>query len=339
MPKPSHIAPSPPGPNEAGETPDFMPDALRAAGLGKGALAAALTIWADTRQAAASQEQACEAFVHALTAGRMHPAAQAAATEAAKIFPSSAWPLVALAALRAGAGDHEATLAYATRIREAFPDEPAGYRYTLTALMGLDRKHEAQIVFRDLSLDPAQHTLHREEWFLVLGIKLGMQRAEYGIVALYAAALREVAPDNAAGYVGGASALRELQRPDEAEAVALEGVAKHPEYPFLWKELALAAQDRNQIDIAYQRWNELTRRFPKSAAGYIGAIGLSNKLSQPAITQKLLHDALKAFPHNAFILGAQPHEAGAGRAAPSGKDACRFSGLRACLHILPDRVA
>ena len=304
MPKPPKSAKHPHESVPTEAAPDFVANALRNAGIGKGALAAALTIWAGARKSATSEEQACEETVQALVRERMHPAAEAVAAAAAIQFPASAWPLGELAALRARAGDHNGSLAYASKIRDAFPEDPAGYRYTLTALMGLDRKHEAQIVFRDLSLDPGQHTLHREEWFLILGIKLGMQRADYGVTALYAAALREVSPENPAGYVGGAAALRELERPEEAQAVATEGVSKHPDNLFLWKELALAAQDRNQIELAFERWNELTRRFPKSVSGYVGAIGLSNKLIQPKTTQKLLNDALKAFPHNAFILGA-----------------------------------
>ncbi len=303
-----------PKPAKKTRTPDAAPvvddphatitQALQAAGLTKGSLSAASTLWAGIRGTAQTGEAACAAFIQALRHEKLHQAAEAVATAAGARYPAAAWPLVELAHSHARAGNHAAVLELATRIIASFPDEPAGPRTMLTALLGLDRKHDAQIFFRDLSLDPAQHTLHREEWFLMFGIKLNMQRADYALVTLYATALREVAPGNAAGFIGGAAALRELQRPQEAEAVAQEGVALHPDSPFLWKELALVAQDLNQIDLAYARWAELTSRFPKSAAGYIGAISLSSKLSQPAMSQKILADALRAFPRNPFILAA-----------------------------------
>jgi tetratricopeptide (TPR) repeat protein len=283
---------------------DFMTEALQTAGLNKGALAAALSVWTNVQDDAAPGEATVQALVQALRRDRLHPAADAAARAAAARYPRAAWPLAELAAGRDRVGDHEAALSYARQIQAAFPEDPAGFRYTITALLGLDRKLEAQNAFRDLSLDPGQHTLHREEWFLMLGIKLGMQRADYAIVALYAAALREVSAANVAGYVGGAAALRELERPAEAEAVALAGVEHHPDAPFLWKELALAAQDMNKVDLAYARWAELTARFPKSAAGHVGALSLSTKLAQPSMTTKILAEALAAFPHNPFILGA-----------------------------------
>jgi tetratricopeptide (TPR) repeat protein len=283
---------------------DVVVQALQSAGLNKGGLTTALSLWTGIRNTQPPGEAAAEALVQALRRDRLHPAADAVSRAACLHYPQAVWPLADLAASRDRAGDHEAALNYARKIQAASPEDPAGFRYTITALLGLDRKLEAQNAFRDLSLDPGQHTLHREEWFLMLGIKIGMQRADYAIVALYAIALREVSPDNVAGYVGGAAALRELERPQEAEAVALAGIERHPDAPFLWKELALAAQDMNQTDLAYERWAEMTRRFPKSAAGYVGALGLSTKLGQPTMSQKIVTEALAAFPHNPFILGA-----------------------------------
>ena len=151
--------------------------------------------------------------------------------------------------------------------------------------------------------------LHRVEWFLVLGIKLAMQRSDFTTVVLYAAALREVAPDNVTGYVGGSAGLRETKRPAEAQEVALQGTERHPRTPFLWKELALAAQDLNLPDLAYERWNDLTARFPGSAAGYVGALNLSTKLAQPVTTQQLLERALEAFPKNPYILALAARQA------------------------------
>ena len=300
MPKmPEHAMPV-----DATDAPgDFVVDALESAGLNKGALNTALSLWSGIRDSQ-SGEPAARALIQALRHDRVHPAADAVAHAATLRYPHAAWPLADLAASRDRAGDHAAALDYARKIQAAFPEEPAGFRYAITALLGLDRKLEAQNAFRDLSLDPGQHTLHREEWFLMLGIKLGMQRGDYGIVALYATALREVSPDNVAGYVGGAAALRELERPQEAEQVGLAGIERHPDALFLWKELALAAQEMNQVDLAYERWAALTARFPKSAAGHVGALSLSTKLGQPTMSQKILTEALAAFPHNPFILSA-----------------------------------
>jgi predicted Zn-dependent protease len=284
-------------------SPDGVTEALNGAGLSKGALAKAMAAWEAARATAANEEAAVQSLVQRLRSDKHHAPAEAVARLAMNRFTGAAWPLVEIANMRARAGDDEASLSYARQLVTAFPDEPEGHRLTITALLALDRKDEAQAFFQNLSLDPAQHTLHRVEWFLMLGIKLAMQRSDYNTVVLYAAALREVAPDNISGYVGGAAGLRELERPSEAQDVASQGIERHPKSPLLWKELALAAQDLNLPDLAYERWDELTARFPASASGYIGALNLSTKLAQPMTTQVLLERALKAFPDNPYILG------------------------------------
>ena len=301
---PNAAPPSPPDgglpPDMAASGADFVVQAV--ADLGPKGQQIVLDAWTTARQGMADEAQACRALLADLRARKLHAAADTVGRAAAAHFPAEPWPLIDLAASRARLGNNAATLALGREIIAAFPHEGDGPRYALTGLMGLGRKQEAQDLFREVSLDPALHGLHREEWFLSMGIKLGLEREDYALVALYAAALREVEPENLAGFVGGAMALRKLRRKEEARDIAQRGTELHPTSLFLWKELASATRGLTDPEHAYDIYEEMIRRFPDSPAGYSGALGLSSRLVQPAVTRALLARALDAFPKEKAIV-------------------------------------
>lgn len=275
---------------------DFVTETVQGSDMAPKGQETVLTLWAKARAAADDEAVACQALLGELRARKLKSAADTIARAAVARFPAEPWPLIDLAAARARLGSHQAALALGQEIMAAFPHEGDGPRYALGGLMGLGRKQEAQELFREVSLDPALHGLHREEWFLVLGIKLGLARSDYALVNLYAAALREVMPENVTGYVGGATALRKLGRAEEAQAIARRGTEIDPTSMFLWKELAAATRTLNQTEAAYAIYEEMIERFPTLPAGHIGALNLSVTLVQPAVTRTLLARALKAFP-------------------------------------------
>jgi predicted Zn-dependent protease len=281
---------------------DFITNAVSAADLAPAGHTAALELWAAARADAPDEAGACRALLAGLRSRKLHAAADVIARAAAAHFPDAAWPLIDLAAARARMGNHQAALALGREIMAAFPEEGEGPHFVLTALKGLGRKQETQELFAAVSLDPALHGLHREEWFLELGIKLGLARSDHALVALYAAALREVMPENVSGYVGGSMALRKLGRAEEAQAIARRGTEIHPTSMFLWKELAASTRTLNQGEEAYAIYEEIIRRFPDVPAGHIGALNLSVTLVQPAVTRTLLARALEAFPKDKQIV-------------------------------------
>ena len=281
---------------------DFVTEAVQGSGMAPTGQQTVLDLWSAARAEAEDEAAACQALLAELRARKLRSAADAIARAAVVRFPDAPWPMIDLAAARAQIGNNQAALALGKEIMATFPHEGDGPRYALAGLMGLGRKPEAQELFREVSLDPALHGLHREEWFLELGIKLGLARADYALVALYAAALREVMPDNVAGYAGGAAALRKLGRAEEAQAIAQRGTEIDPTSMPLWKELASATRTLNQADAAYAIYEEMIQRFPELPAGHIGAINLSVTLVQPAVTRTLLTRALEVFPKEKQIV-------------------------------------
>ncbi len=288
--------------DRAGTGANFVTEALDADDAPSAGRTIALELWAEARADGSEEAAACQATLAGLRARKLNAAADAIARAAIARFPGAPWPLIDLAAARARMGNHQAALALGREIMEAHPDEGEGAHFVLTALNGLGRKQETQELFAKVSLDPALHGLHREEWFLVLGIKLGLAREDYSLVSLYAAALREVKPENVSGYVGGSMALRKLGRAEEAQEVAKRGTEIDPQSLFLWKELALATRALNQSEAAYDIYEEMMRRFTDQPAGHLGALTLSLKTSDYARTRALLTRALEAFPKNSQIV-------------------------------------
>src|SRR5213078_356733 len=75
-------------------------------------------------------------------------------------------------------------------------------------------------------------------------------------------------PDQAAGHIGAAVALRELGRFDEAEMSLGEAIERVPNDPAPWIGWAALAHGRSDWIAAAERWASVRTRFPQEAIGY-----------------------------------------------------------------------
>lgn len=89
-------------------------------------------------------------------------------------------------------------------------------------------------------------------------------------IKLFAQA-RISAPNSVAAYAGGASALRDAGRFDEAEALLTEAVGRFPRQAGLLIDRAWLAHRRGDVEGALERWAEVRRALPSHHAGYTGA--------------------------------------------------------------------
>lgn len=103
-------------------------------------------------------------------------------------------------------------------------------------------------------------------------------------------------PDQPAGFIGAAVALRELGRFDDAEALLGQAVERFPHDPGPWVGWAALPHGRSDWAAAAQRWGRIRARFPQEAMGYsLGVVALQ-ALGRVAEAELVLAAAIEHFP-------------------------------------------
>jgi tetratricopeptide (TPR) repeat protein len=110
--------------------------------------------------------------------------------------------------------------------------------------------------------------------------------------------VRAKLPSQPAGFTGGATALRELGRLAEAEALLQEAAERFPNQPGPAIELAWLKVHRRDWDAALSLLTDLRARFPDHAATYVGAALALRELGHHGEADELLNEAIERFPHD-----------------------------------------
>jgi uncharacterized protein VirK/YbjX/predicted Zn-dependent protease len=119
-------------------------------------------------------------------------------------------------------------------------------------------------------------------------------------VAALAEKLRDRFPDAAAGYQIGTTALREMQRFDEAASISAEAMTRFPEEPWPLAEAAWFARARGDPGEAVKLAADLRQRFAGNPAGYqVGAAAL-RELSRFDEAAAVAAEAMTRFPADAW---------------------------------------
>jgi tetratricopeptide (TPR) repeat protein len=244
-----------------------------------------------------ADETLLRAFLADLRRHRLRDPARAVARALVDILPGVTWPLLELAAALGQAPEAQEALDLGTRLQQADPSLPDGQRLILHGLRGLGRRDEAAAFF-----DALPESLADLDWYLVSGIHICWTRGESDRVIALAERLRQVSPGRTMGFTMASVAHRARQEPALAEAVIARALETLGNYADVWGEAARVAQTLGNYELAFERWAELRRRFPRSPAGHIGAIQLSLRVGQPEQTDRLLADAVAAFPDHRDIL-------------------------------------
>jgi tetratricopeptide (TPR) repeat protein len=105
-------------------------------------------------------------------------------------------------------------------------------------------------------------------------------------------------PDNWTGYSGGARALSELKRFEDADQLLTECLVRFPVEQNILFEYARLAEARSDWNEALRRWETMRERLPTQYAGYRGAAAALRELNRPEDAGRLLSEAVEKFPGN-----------------------------------------
>ena len=113
--------------------------------------------------------------------------------------------------------------------------------------------------------------------------------------------IRVAEPESADAYRGVIRALRELNRPDEAEAVCAEARDRfrtHAGFAILY---ALHAQRRGNRVETLSRWVYVREKFPSLSEGWLGSCGMLRVLRRVDEADALSKMAIRLFPQHPQI--------------------------------------
>lgn len=106
-------------------------------------------------------------------------------------------------------------------------------------------------------------------------------------------------PDIAAGYVGGAAALREVGRMAEADNLLATAAERFPGDAGVFIEWAWLAHHRGEVVPALTRWEEVRRLLPRHHAGFTGAAITLRGASRFDDAEVILGEAMAVLPEAA----------------------------------------
>jgi tetratricopeptide (TPR) repeat protein len=118
--------------------------------------------------------------------------------------------------------------------------------------------------------------------------------------------------DEVAGYLGGAVALRETTRLDEAEALLREALGRFPDHRQVLVDLAHLRLRRRDFAGAVEILEKLRARYPNDVEAYIwGAVALRD-LGQLEASEDLVRAGLELHPTHPHLLGERGMRSGRG---------------------------
>jgi tetratricopeptide (TPR) repeat protein len=187
--------------------------------------------------------------------------------------------------------------ALAAKLREHFPDDPAGYRIGVNSARGLNSLAEAA----SLALE-ARRRFPTEPWPLIEDGLNFLRSNEYEAAKSTAAELRERFPASSGGYCIGSAAARNMGRIAEANALANDARLRFPAELWPLAELCQNARAACDWDAALAAARELRDRFPDFPAGYeIGSMAARVK-GRHAEANELADQGRLRFPGETWTL-------------------------------------
>ena len=152
-------------------------------------------------------------------------------------------------------------------VRARQPNYVPAYLGAVTALQEFGRHEEAERILNDASGRFADN-----EQIAIASGWLANARRDWPAALTRWEAVRERSPDNPLGYLGGANALREIGRPDEAEAMLDAAATRFPDHEQLAMAHAWSANARRDWPAAVRRWESVRTRFPDNPRSHLGGV-------------------------------------------------------------------
>jgi tetratricopeptide (TPR) repeat protein len=248
-------------------------------------------LWSVTRARFPQLRAAWNGEIAALKAARQHDAALRVTAEAMDRFPDEPSFILTIAWDAVRRRDLNEALAAFAKIRQQFPQEPAGYHAASAMLRQQNRFQEADAVIAlgltHTPLDPAVGLEYA--WCGNTPARLAEHGLAEGIRRLER--LRSVSPEYEAGYVLGARWLRESGRHPEAKALAEDAMRRFPGNVELVREHA----SLNHTEAERAAWIETFRHnldgAPHSAAAAAGLALMLMGADRPVEAEAALQQA------------------------------------------------
>jgi tetratricopeptide (TPR) repeat protein len=179
-------------------------------------------------------------------------------------------------------------------VRTKFPDHVGGYTGGATALREMKRFEEAGAL-----LKIAMERFPRDAAPLIENAWLNVHARDWTEADRLWADLRRRFPDFVQGFSGGAFALRELQRFEEADALLSAGMARFPKDLSLLIDRAWLAQVARDWSAAVEQWRLVRAKAPDNIHGYVQGARALQALWRHDEAEQLLLMAIDRFPDNA----------------------------------------
>jgi tetratricopeptide (TPR) repeat protein len=215
-----------------------------------------------------------------------------------------------------------------TTLANQFPHDPRIFRQAIPALVGQRAWVEAEQV-----AIAATTAFPRDIVFAAQWAEIAQKRRDWDEALDRWAEVRARFPRHAAGFIGAASTLREMDEREEAEALLERAMGLFPEEPRPLIDWAAIALDHRDYAEALFRFERMRRTHGGEGFGYTGAARAFRELGQLAEAEALLEAAIQRFPDD--IGAISDHALVAHKRGDLPEAALRWERLRA---RAPDRV-
>jgi tetratricopeptide (TPR) repeat protein len=233
----------------------------------------------------------------ALSARGDDAAAEAALEAALRRFPRHPGLAQDYAAIAERRGDTKAALHRWEMMRRRMPGQPMASLGAAKTLRAAGRMQDAMRI-----MDEAAARFPANFFVLNACADLAMEQRDWRRAADLSESLRRSFPHHPRGYVDGGTALRHLDRTDEADQVTELGLAYHRGHLQLLMNHARSAMHRQDWAEAERRWREVQARHPKAAMGYVGLADMFRQQKAQAAQEDCLRAGMAALPGNPALM-------------------------------------
>jgi tetratricopeptide (TPR) repeat protein len=181
-------------------------------------------------------------------------------------------------------------------VRETFPAHAPAYVAEARAHIEAGRYAEAELL-----LPSAIRKFPDNPALLVEFARAATGRRDWTGALERWRSVRDAIPGHVGAYRSEATALSELQRDDEAEAVLALAVSLFPNNPGILIDRARMAQRRRDFTEALLRWTTVRARHPDDPDGYVGEVGALREIGWLDAAEALVRAAMRRFPLQANL--------------------------------------